>query len=358
MTTKTTETSRGFLSRTIRTVASTALFLSMLNSFALDMDWIPYSGHIAPTLSLIDETLHFGQYWRIFGPDAPTTCTTMFLTGQYDDDKDGDGGVRKDLLAAIRTHDWSNATDMTHAMYEERSETNLLNMSQQFSHWRWESVFTEAPDHILEDPLAPRVVRLRRLILFVCRWANRELEKLNDPRRLASVDLEYAFVDILPPDERDRFERWDESDDVQIVAECCAWGHECCEDRHDDCDSWAWQGRCESHASYMIEECPASCEICDYRRGDRVGANWMGRGEWYPAEVLSVDSDKATVDVQYDDGTVERDVDYDFVAPDTDGIIGKPRLDVSESGDERVGPSTGYGGVDTDTVDASPRDEM
>ena len=253
----------GPLSSVVRRVLGWALLLTMLVTFAETKGWpIDLDAYVGLShLTYVSDALHFSQYWNIFGPDAPDTGNVLVWTGVYsrdDDDEEGggdgdreggegeypddeDGGddngrQRKDVLAAIRTHDWSERTDISSGQYLYRLSHTPTNMSAQFSHWRWESVVMEQIEYVQDNSDDRVMVRLENLCLHVCRWGNRELRRLgNDAdeddndhdgssgkvtsRRIDSIHMEYQGVLVRPMDVRGRYSRYYDMD-TYLQVEC------------------------------------------------------------------------------------------------------------------------------------------
>jgi hypothetical protein len=202
----------------VRNVAVFFLIPCMLTSFVSAMDWFPRAPSVfAPrgplkrvyrSLYIMEERLHFAQYFQIFkGP--PTEAMHFLLVGQYDDN---DTAAHKDLLAALHLHDWSNRTDISSELYQERLEGDFpTNMSAQFRHWRLEAFITENQWDVTDNN-RQALLRLGRYCNFLCVLANQELQKLQDPRRLTMVKVDYLLADIAPMDDPRRFIRkpdWD-----------------------------------------------------------------------------------------------------------------------------------------------------
>jgi len=57
---------------------------------------------------------------------------------------------------------------------------------------------------------------------------------------------------------------------------------------------------------------------CDYRRGERVRANWQSCGTWCLGRICAVNASEGTFDVQYDDGEVEAHVAAHSLQPAED----------------------------------------
>ena len=146
----------------------------------------------------ISARLMLHQYWKIFDA-CPRTAHGVLLTGVYDGEV-APHAPRKDLLAVMRTSDWSNATDITYEQYTLRSATIPVNQSAQFGHWRWEAMYTEMP-FTQFDKKPDEVARLERIHDFFCAWGNQEMAKRSDPRRLTDVELVFQFADITLHDE-------------------------------------------------------------------------------------------------------------------------------------------------------------
>jgi len=150
------------------------------------------------------DRLRIDQSWGIFN-HCPRTAHGVVLTAVYD------GAVanapRKDLLAVMRTSDWSNNTDITFEQFKIRSAFMPVNQSAQFGHWRWEALYTEMP--ITNFDRNPQDVRRLEMIHdFFCAWGNQEMARRNDPRRLTDIELVFQFADITMHDEGpERFRR-------------------------------------------------------------------------------------------------------------------------------------------------------
>jgi len=216
-------------------------------------------GGYAGKLEEFGYMIQFDQYWRIFGPDAPTDTASIIMTGRYDDDYSD----RKDLLAAIRTHDWTNATDITDTVYQKYHEEVPLNLSAHFSHWRWESVFSEAYDGIDPHFNTHREVQLLLVCQFVCAWSNNELRLLGSSKWISQIELEYQFVKVLPMDMQGRFELYPQSGrDIHLKIPCI--DPDDCYDENPRCSFWANEGACNDPDEFyeMISVCPQSCNIC------------------------------------------------------------------------------------------------
>jgi hypothetical protein len=158
----------------------------------------------------MEERLHFAQYWQIF-KGAPKEAMHFLLVGQYDDN---DTAAHKDVLVALRMHDWSNRTDISSELYQERLEGDFpTNMSAQFRHWRLESFITENQWDVAHGN-RQALLRLDRYCDFLCVLANQELQKLQDPRRLTTVMADYLIAETATMDDPRRFIRrpdWDTS---------------------------------------------------------------------------------------------------------------------------------------------------
>lgn len=233
----------------------------MLNLFALNHNFTNemWFGTYAGKLQEFGYMIQFYQYWKIFGPNAPTDTSSIIMTGRYDDDYDN----RKDLFAAIRTHDWTNATDITDAVYQKYHEEVPLNLSAHFSHWRWESVFSEAFDAMDPHFNTDREVQLSLVCQFVCAWSNNELRLLGSTKWISKVELEYQFVKVLPMDVQGRFELSPQSGyDIHLEIPCI--DPDDCYDEDPRCSSWANEGLCNNPDEFyeMISVCPQSCNIC------------------------------------------------------------------------------------------------
>lgn len=191
----------------VRNAGLLVMIPSMLANFAVNLEWHVATG-VMGQLSQLSTSLFMEQEWRIYKA-APGGALGMIITGYYHNAKEKD--PRKDILAAWRTNDWSNRTDISFSTYAHWSAKINVNMSAQFGHWRIESFLTEA-DLQNHERYSIEWRRIDRWQYFVCHWANTELAKAKDPRgRISEIEMLYQFAELIPPEEPGRFDRTEDT---------------------------------------------------------------------------------------------------------------------------------------------------